>query len=97
MAPESSAPAKMTRMDTGTMATGKPAVQTRSVAIRTRPVAAVTGDGNARDKMDPALASSTTNITRRVGQHTSSSSAKADTSKKTVAKRVVRGGRGPEA
>jgi hypothetical protein len=95
VAPESSAPAKMTRVDTSMLC--KPTMQTRGFAIRTKPVAAVAGEGNSRDKMDPALASSTSNLTRRVGQHTSSSAAKADASKKTGIKRVAKGGRGPEA
>jgi len=92
VAPETTAPPKMTRMDTGV--TSRPTV--RGGAIPRKPVAAVTGEGNSRDKMDPALASSTVNLTRRVGQHTSSSMAKADASKKTAPKRVVRGARGSE-
>jgi hypothetical protein len=94
VAPETTAPPKMARMDARVTTTSRPTV--RGGAIPRKPVAAVTGEGNSRDKMDPALASTATNFTRRVGQPTSSSMAKTDAPKKTVPKRVVRGARGSE-
>jgi len=94
MVPESTAP-KVMRTEMGPTST-KPTIQSRGVVIQKKPVAAIVGEGSARDRMDPALASSTSTLTRKAGQ-TAAPTTKADQAiKKTVTKRAVRGGRGSE-
>lgn len=93
--PETTVPAKVMRVETSTSKPTTRGVPNR-ISLQKKSVAAVTGEGNSRDKMDPALASSTSNVNRKAGQGSAPSAAKADAPKKMVTRRVVRGGHGSE-